>query len=95
MARPESEPESDRGVDNAQTLRLDREREFKARHGACTKCGGTGFETVMVKTRTLEYEAARRCSDLSPVAAAVGSRETGRQGGFGAAGDVRLPYRDR
>jgi hypothetical protein len=102
MARASDEPESDRGVDNALTARLDRDREFKRRHGGCERCGGTGFEwttrTEVRGTRTFEYPSVKRCEalGLGPIEPPLQVvRGFDKSDGFSKAADVRLPYRER
>jgi hypothetical protein len=99
MARASDEPESDRGVDNALTARLDRDREFKRRHGGCERCGGTGFEwttrTEVRGTRTFEYPSVKRCEALGLGPIVDDAPRSKSEGGFSKAADVRLPYRER
>lgn len=63
---------------------------FKAAHGQCDVCGGTGFEQVS----TLLDSRVRRCSRLEALKRGEGSAQERRAGGFSQAGnDARLPYK--
>lgn len=67
----------------------DSEQYFKATHGQCVRCDGTGFELFEklnhhdqrpIDASLKRYERySRRCSLLPPL---VGRRSSGRSGGF-------------
>lgn len=73
----------------------DGERWFKAEHGTCELCDGTGFELY----ERGGYSFARRCERLAPLRDRMPAwgdppKWNHREGGFTSAQDVSLPYRE-